>query len=54
MPVRVFEHGREQGDLERAGELFGNLLVTVPGRVGPTVRSTDVFTADQDASADGV
>lgn len=32
-----------QGDLERAVELFGNLLVTVPGRVGPTVRSTAVF-----------
>ncbi len=54
MPVRVFDHGREQGDLERAGELFGNLLVTVPGRAGPTVRSTAVFPADQGATADGV
>jgi len=43
-----------QGDLERAAELFGNLLVTVPERVGPTVRSTAVFPPDPEARADGV
>ena len=43
-----------QGDLERAVELFGNLLVTVPGRAGPMTRSAAVFPPDQGASADGV
>ncbi|MBI3200844.1 MAG: site-specific integrase [Myxococcales bacterium] len=32
-----------QGDLMRAVELFGNLLATVPERVGPSVRSAAVF-----------